>query len=432
MSGSGIIAIMVVVFLILMILKMPIALCLGWASLSYFLLLPDKKFLLLLPKTMFNGVDSFVLMAIPFFLLAGELMNASNITDRLMDFAVKLSGNIRGALAYANIIVSFIFAGITGAAISDVAALGPIEIRAMVKQGYDKPFSAAVTAVSALLGPIIPPSITMVIYGAIMGVSTAGLFAAGFIPGILFALVDFAYVYYISKKRNYPKSDEKITLKGVALSAKEAAFPLAMPIIIIGGILGGIFTPTEAACIAVAYAFLLERFLYKNLKMQDYRKILLKSAVNCSNIFLIIAVAYTFKYILAVLNVPSIIINFVLGISGNKWVILTLVNIALLFIGMFFETGAANILFAPIFGPVMAALGFDPLHFGIIFVVNLCIGLITPPVGLCLYGVSSISGVKLELIIQEILPFIILNITVLFIISYFPQLTLWFPRMLGF
>lgn len=381
---------------------------------------------------MFNGMDSFVLMAIPFFLLAGELMNATEITDRIMDFAEKLTGNIRGALAYANILASFFFAGITGAALSDVAALGPIEMRAMTKQGYDKPFSAAVTAASALLGPIIPPSITMVIYGAIMGVSTAGLFAAGFVPGVLFCLVDFAYVYYISKKRNYPKSDEKRTLRGIMISTKEAAFPLATPIIIIGGILGGIFTPTEAACIAVAYAFILERFVYKNLKMKDYKEILLRTAISCSNIFLIIAVAFTFKYILAVLNIPSLIINFLLQISNNKWVIITLVNFALLVVGMFFETGAANILFAPIFGPVMVAMGFDPLHFGIVFVVNLCIGLITPPVGLCLYAVSTISDVKLELIIKEIMPFIILNIAVLFIITYFPQLTLWFPRLLGF
>lgn len=430
--GSEVIVVMVVVFAILLILNMPIALCLGWASLSYFLLLPDKKFLLLLPKTMFNGIDSFVLMAIPFFLLAGELMNASEITDRIMNFAEKISGNIRGALAYANIIASFFFAGITGAAVSDVAALGPIEINAMVKQGYDKPFSAALTAASSLVGPIIPPSITMVIYGAIMGVSTAGLFAAGLVPGVLFCLVDFLYVYYIAKKRNYPKSEERRTLKGIMYSAKEAAFPLATPIIIIGGILGGIFTPTEAACVAVAYAFVLEKFVYKKLSIEDYRGLLLTSAVKCSNIFLIIAVAYTFKYILAVLNVPSIIINFLLGISENRWIIITLVNFVLLFIGMFFETGAANILFAPIFGPVMVALGFDPLHFGIVFVVNLCIGLATPPLGLCLYGASSISGVKLEVIAKEILPFIILNIFVLFLITYFPRLTLWFPRMLGF
>ncbi|MBA7573524.1 Sialic acid TRAP transporter large permease protein SiaM [subsurface metagenome] len=411
---------------------MPIALCIGRTPLGYFLLFSDKRFLYLLPQTMFSGMDSFVLMAIPFFMLAGELMNASGITDRIMNFAEKISGNIRGALAYANIIASFFFAGITGAAVSDVAALGSIEIPAMVKQGYDKPFSAAVTAASSLVGPIIPPSITMVVYGSIMGVSIAGLFAAGFLPGILFCLVDFIYVYYISKKRNYPKSEERRTLKGVVNSAKGAAFALATPIIIIGGILGGIFTPTEAAGVAVFYAFALERLIYKKLDIKDYKKLLLASAVTCSKIFLIIAVAYTFKWILATLNVPAMIINFMMGISDNKWVAITLVNVILIFVGMFFETGAANILFAPIFGPVMVALGFDPLHFGIVFIINLCIGLATPPLGLCLYGACSISGVNLEEISREIFPFIILNIGVLCIITYFPALTLWFPRMLGY
>jgi len=344
---------------------------------------------------MFNGMNSFVLMAIPFFLLAGELMNSSGITDRIMAFAEKISGNIRGALAYANIIASFFFAGITGAAVGDIAALGPIEINSMVKQGYDKPFSAAVTAASSLVGPIIPPSITMVIYGAIMGVSTAGLFAAGLVPGILFCLVDFIYVFYISKKRNYPKSEEKKTLKDILLATKYASPALLTPIIILGGILGGIFTPTEAACIAVVYAFLLEKLTYKKLYLKEYKELLLTTAVKCSNIFLIIATASILKYILAILNVPLIIINFLTVISTNKWVIITLVNISLIIVGMFFETGAANILFAPIFGPVMVKLGFDPLHFGIVFVVNLTIGLVTPPLGLCLYGSASISGVKL-------------------------------------
>ena len=432
MGPEAILLIMLAVFVILMALNMPIALSMGYSSLIYFLLIADKKYLVLIPMTMFNGMDSFVLMAIPFFLLAGEIMNASGITDKIMNFAEKISGNIRGALAYANILASFFFAGITGAAVSDVAALGPIEINSMVKQGYDKPFSAAVTAASSIVGPIIPPSITMVIYGAIMGVSTAGLFAAGFVPGILICLVDAFYVYYISKKRNYPKSEERRTFKDIYSATKDALPALLTPVIILGGILGGVFTPTEAACIAVVYAFLLEKLLYKKLVLIEYRDLLLSTAVKLSNIFLIIAVAFTLKYVLAILNVPSIIINLLTGISNNKWVIITLVNLALLVVGMFFETGAANVLFAPIFGPVMVKLGFDPLHFGIVFVVNLCIGLVTPPIGLCLFGVASISETKLEEIAREILPFIILNIGVLFVITYFPNLTLWFPRILGF
>jgi TRAP-type transport system large permease protein len=427
------ISIILIVFAVFLILGMPIAICMGWATLIYFLMLPTTKFILMLPSGMFQGIDSFVIMAVPFFILAGEFMNAFGITDRLMKFAEEIGGNIRGSLAYANILGSFLFAGITGAAVSDVAALGSIEIPAMEKQGYDKPFAAALTAASSLVGPIIPPSIIMVIYGSIMGVSIAGLFAAGIIPGVLFCFVDFSYVYFISKKRNYPIRPERTTLKGILLATRSSAFALFMPIIIIGGILGGIFTPTEAATVAAVYAFILGITIYRNrFSLKTLKECLLNAGVKSSYIFLIIAVAVAFKWVLAVLNIPTHIITLLTSISTNKWVIITMVNLFFLFVGMFFETGAACILFGPIFAPIMVKMGFDPLHFGIVMVVNLCIGLCTPPLGVCLYGACSISGVTLEEISKEVLPFVVLNIMVLAFITYLPGVALWLPRLIGF
>ena len=428
----SVIVIILIVFAVCMMAGMPIAIGMGWASLAYFLTLPSSKFILMLPAGMFQGIDSFVLMAVPFFMLSGELMNLCGLTDRLMRLADEVAGNIRGSLAYANMIGSFLFAGISGAAVSDVAALGSIEIPAMTKQGYDEPFAAAITATSSLVGPIIPPSIIMVIYGSIMGVSIAGLFAAGILPGLLFLVIDFAYVAWLSKRRNYPKRNEPNSLRRIGRAAGESSLALIMPLIIIGGILGGVFTPTEAAVVAVFYALFVGGVIYKKLDVRSLGMSLLNAGIKSSYIFLIIATAISFKWVLSVLNVPTQVLTFLETVSQNKWVVIALVNLFFLFVGMFFETGAAVILFAPIFAPAMINLGFDPLHFGIIMIVNLCIGLCTPPLGVCLYAACSISNVKLEEISREALPFILHYIVILAFITYFPGLTLWLPRAFGF
>jgi tripartite ATP-independent transporter DctM subunit len=427
----SVVVIILAVFAVCMLLSMPVAISMGWAALVYFLMLPSYKFILMLPQGMFQGIDSFVLMAVPFFMLAGELMNVCGLTDRLMHLAHVLAGNIRGSLAYANMIASFLFAGISGAAVSDVAALGSIEIPAMKKQGYDAPFAAAVTACSSLVGPIIPPSIIMVIYGSIMGVSIAGLFAAGIVPGLLFLFIDFAYVGWISKRRNYPKRKTPSSLREIGKATWQSSMALFLPVIIIGGILGGIFTPTEAAVVAVFYALALG-VIYRKLDLHSLGQSMLTAGIKSSYIFLIIAVAIAFKWVLSILNIPTEVLNLLTSVSENKWVVITLVNAFFIFIGMFFETGAAVILFGPIFAPAMILLGFDPLHFGIIMIVNLCIGLCTPPLGVCLYAACSISGVRLEEISKEATPFILHYLVVLAIITYFPAVALWLPRALGF
>jgi TRAP-type transport system large permease protein len=419
-------------FFVLMMLGMPVAVSMGCSALLYFLLQGNEYFFLQLARGMYNGIDNFVLMAVPFFMLAGELMNACGLTDRILRLADELAGKVRGSLAYANMIASFLFAGISGAAVSDVAALGSIEIPAMTKQGYDEPFAAAITATSSLVGPIIPPSIIMVIYGSIMGVSIAGLFAAGILPGVLFLFVDFVYVGWLARRRNYPKRPHPTSFRKIAVATRDSTLALIMPIIIIGGILGGVFTPTEAATVAVFYAFFLGLVIYRKLNFNNIWHCLLQAGVKSSYIFLIIAVAISFKWVLSILHVPTTLLHVLQGISDNQWVVITLVNIFFIFIGMFFETGAAVILFGPIFAPAMINLGFDPLHYGIVMIVNLCIGLCTPPLGVCLYAACSISNVKLEEISREALPFILHYIVVLAIITYFPGLTLWLPRAFGF
>jgi tripartite ATP-independent transporter DctM subunit len=420
------------IFFLCMLLGMPVALAMGWSTLAYFLMQGNPYFYLQLARGMYNGIDNFVLMAVPFFMLAGELMNLCGLTDRIMHLADELAGKVRGSLAYANMIGSFLFAGISGAAVSDVAALGSIEIPAMVKQGYDEPFAAAITATSSLVGPIIPPSIIMVIYGSIMGVSIAGLFAAGILPGLLFLFIDFVYVGWLARKRNYPKREHPTSIRKIAGATRDSALALIMPFIIIGGILGGIFTPTEAATVAVFYAFILGLVVYRKLNVTKVWNALLHAAVKSSYIFLIIAVAISFKWVLSILQLPASILELLQGVSDNKWIVITLVNIFFIFIGMFFETGAAVILFGPIFAPAMATLGFDPLHFGIVMIVNLCIGLCTPPLGVCLYAACSISDVSLEQISKEATPFILHYLGVLCIITYFPAVTLWLPRLFGY
>lgn len=431
MDPQTIMVIILATFSICLVIGIPIAICIGVATLAYFLMNPSaSNFILMLPSGMFQGIDSFVIMAVPFFMLAGELMNSSKVTDRLMVLADVMVGRIRGSLAYANFIASFLFAGISGAAVSDVAALGSIEIPAMKKQGYDEAFSAAVTVASSLVGPIIPPSIIMVVYGSTMGVSIALLFAAGILPGLLMLIFTCGYVYWMSKRRNYPVRPDKVSLRAKAVALKESSLALLMPTIIIGGILGGVFTPTEAATVAIFYALFLGIFVYRELTPRKIIQCVLNAAVSSSSIFLIIAVSIAFKWVLSILNVPTLLLDLLQTISTNKWVVITVLNAFFLIVGMFLEPGAAIILLGPIFAPAMQTLGFDPLHFGIIMVFNMCVGLATPPVGLCLFTACSITkNTTLEKLSREMMPFIGIYLAILGLIIYFPNIALWLPRI---
>lgn len=414
-------------FISFLFLGIPIAFVLGLTSFVA-LLYSGNIPLLLMPKEMFSGTDSFPLLAVPFFMLAGNLMNAGGITKRLINFCNILLGYVRGGLALVNIVASMFFAGITGAAVADTSALGSILIPAMVKEKYGKDFSAAVTAASSTVGPIIPPSIPMVILGTVGELSVGALFLAGVVPGILMGLSFLVVAYVISVKRDYPQEKMK-SIKEFFFGLKDALLALLMPAIIMGGILGGIFTPTEAAVVAVFYAFTVSFVVYREIRWKDLPKVLIDSVVTTSIIMFVIANSAIFGWILANQQVPQAVAQIFLSISNNKWVILFLLNIFLLFVGTFMETTASLIILTPILFPLAVKVGVDPIHFGLVMVLNLVIGLITPPLGVCLFIACSIAKITLEQIVRAILPFLIAAIAILFIVTYIPQLSLWIPQM---
>jgi len=385
----------------------------------------------LVPQRYFAGVDMFTLMAMPFFILAGEIMNKTGITTRLVKFSNVLVGHLQGGLAHANILASVFFAGITGAAVSDTAAIGSMLIPAMVEEGYDKDFSAAVTASSSIIGPTIPPSNIMVIYGAFMQVSIAGLFLAGVLPGLLIAAVLMVMTARISKKRGYPVGERRATLKEILVAFKESFVALLMPVIILGGILSGVFTPTEAAAVAVAYSMFIGFFVFRSLSVKDLWPIFLKMARTTGVVFLVIAAASILGWVLTMEQIPEKVATLMLSISTNKWIIMGMILVLLLFVGMFMDIAAALIILGPILHPLAVDIGFDPLHFGIIMVLALNIALMTPPVGACLFVACGISRLTIEQLSREIFPFIIMVVIALLIVTFIPGISLFLPRLMG-
>jgi len=421
-----------IIFFALLVLGVPIGFTLGLAGLSGLYLMGSGVGLFsMAPLQYFSGLNMFTLMAMPFFILAGELMNKGGITTRLVHFAKILAGNVRGGLAHSNIIASVFFAGMTGAAVSDTAAIGTMLIPAMVEDGYDADFSAAVTAASSIIGPTIPPSNMMVIYGSLMNVSIAGLFAAGFLPGLVLAGLLMLMTTFISFRRGYPKG-LKTTFKEKLLGFRNAIIPLLMPVIILGGILTGIFTPTEAAAVAVLYALVIGFFVLKTLSLKDLAPMLIKTARITGVVFLIIGAAGILSWVLAINQVPQAIAAFLLETTGNPKLILLLILILMLIVGMFMDIAAALIILGPILHPIAVGIGMDPIHFGIVMVLSLNIALMTPPVGACLFVACSISKISLAQLSKAIWPYIIMEVAALFIIAYIPEISLLLPRLLGF
>ncbi len=423
---------LIVVFFAALVLGIPIGFTIGITGLlGLYLMGHDVAMFTMAPLQFFSGLDMFTLMAMPFFILAGEIMNKTGITTRLVKFSNILVGHWRGGLAHANIMASIFFAGMTGAAVSDTAAIGTMLIPAMEEDGYDLDFSASVTAASSIIGPTIPPSNMMVIYGSLMNVSIAGLFAAGFMPGLLLGGLLMVLSAIISIKRGYPKS-KKTTFKEKLIGLKEAIIPLLMPIIILGGILSGIFTPTEAAAVAVAYALVIGFFVLKSLKLSDLPPMFINTAKITGIVFLIIGTASIVSWVLAINQVPQAIADYLLSITGNPHVVLLLIIILMLIVGMFMDIAAALIILGPILHPIAVSMGMSPIHFGIIMVLSLNIALMTPPVGACLFVVCSITKLKLGEISRAIVPFIIVEVITLFIIAYVPVISTFIPNLLGF
>ncbi|MEX1299395.1 MAG: TRAP transporter large permease [Desulfotignum sp.] len=418
------------VFLATMVLGFPVAFCLGITSLVV-LIVGDVP-LLLIAQRMFTGIDSFPLMAVPFFVLAGELMNRGGTTRRLIDFANVLVGRIPGGLAHTNILASMFFGGISGSAVADAAAMGTILVPGMTRKGFPAGFSAAVTAASATMGPIIPPSILMVLMGVTTGLSIGGLFAAGIVPGLLLGLSMMGLSFFMAVRYGFPRESFPLS-PGIIFKEFIKAFPaLLAPIIILGGILGGIFTPTESAAVAVFYAFILGRFIYKELSFKDLVQIFVESGTTTAVLLLIIGMANIFSWILTSEQIPTRIAGAMTALTDNPYVILMIINVFLLFIGMFLEGGAAIIILAPTLLGVTSALGIDPLHFGLVMVLNIAVGLLTPPLGVCLFVVCGVTGISLGRITRAIVPFLALEMAVLILVTYIPSVILWIPGLLGY
>ena len=413
-------------FAVCLILGAPVGIALALASTAY--LYAADIDLSVVAQFTYAGMDSFVLLCIPGFVLAGNLMNGGGITDQIVRFGNSLVGHVRGGLGLANVTGSMIFAGISGTAVAETASIGAVMIPAMRKSGYDAPFAAAVTAAASTVGPIIPPSVPMIIVGTLTGLSVGKMFLAGAVPGLLLGAGMMLTVYLLSRRRGYPKG----TWQGfgeVLRSSRAAFWALLMTALILYGIVGGVFTPTEASIVAAIYAFVVGLFVYKGFGLRDLPGIVLESAIGSGALILLVGFANVFGWILTSEQIPQAIAQAMLSVTDNKYLILLMVNVLLLIVGTFMETIAALIILFPPLLAVAQAVGIDPIHFAIVVVLNLMIGLTTPPVGVCLFVAANIANVSLGAISRAIVPFLICNLLILLLVSYVPWISLWLPSL---
>lgn len=423
--------IVAIIFFGLMLIGVPVGYVLGIAGIVGIMQIGGEQFLSMAPKRFFAGLDLFPFLAMPFFILAGEIMNRSGITHKLVGFADALVGYLRGGMAHSNMLASVMFAGLSGAATADAAAFGNTLVPAMVKKGYTRPFACAVTAAGSIIGPTIPPSSLMVVYGSLMGVSIAGLFAAGILPGLLICLACMSLIAAFGRRWNLPKSDSRPSLIRIFKSFRESILALIMPVIILGFILGGITTPTEAASIAVAYALVLGGLVYRTLSWQDIYEMLARTALITGVVFLIIASASILGWWMTFEQIPQAIAAGFLSISENPTAIIGMILVLLLGIGLFMDINAALIILAPVLAPLTFSIGMDPVHAGIMIVLALNISLMTPPVGACLFVLASVTGESVEAITKSLWPFLLVEVLVLVMVAFWEDLTLLGPRLLG-
>ncbi|MEQ3707784.1 MAG: TRAP transporter large permease [Tateyamaria sp.] len=453
----------------------------------------QEKDITLLYRNVYNGMDSFPLMAIPFFMLAGEMMNKGGITIRLVQFSQALMGHLRGGLAQVNVLSSILFAGLSGSAVADTSALGSMLVPAMEKEGYTRRYAAAITAASSVIGPIIPPSGIMIIYAYVMGESVAALFLAGIVPGILVGVGLMVMIRMTADRYDLPAA-KRVEFDGVELKplekwtsfvlvrlniglliwavaplpagsaamqwatlagsiavahalmlslrtmvssefrtiCKRAIVPLQTPVLILGGILGGVFTPTEAAAVAVAYAVFVAFFVLRTMRLSDLPDILSRAGLTSAIVLLLVGAAMAFKTVVSLSYAPQILADYILTLSENPLILLFLINLLLFIVGMFLDAGPAIIILGPILAPIFTDLGVDPIHFAIIMSVNLTVGLATPPMGLVLFVAAAVSQEKVETIAKAILPFLAVEIAVIFLITYVPAISMTIPRLTGF
>jgi tripartite ATP-independent transporter DctM subunit len=419
-------------FAILILIGTPIAFVLGLAGVLALLTTTGRTLLLLVPQQIFSGMDSFVLMAIPFYCLAGELMNVLGISERIVKMANALVGHLKGGLGHVNVLDSVMFAGISGSAVADVAGLGTIIVPAMTRSGYSRPYAAALTAATSVAGPTIPPSIPMVVYGSIVGASVAALFAAGILPGLLMAASMMIANHIISSRRGYQAHGGGFSWARFWDALRDGLLAMIMPLIIVGGILGGVFTPTEAAAVAVGYALLVGGLVFRTLNFKVLAKALRKTVYTTGVSLLLVAMGGILSWVLASERVPVLFADFIMSISNSKTVFMLLTCVLLLIVGCFMDLTAAIIILAPILTPVATRLGINPIHFGVVLVMGLNIGLVTPPVGAVLFITCSVARERLENIVREIWPFLVCMVATLLVVALSSNFSLAVPRWLGF
>jgi C4-dicarboxylate transporter DctM subunit len=413
----------------LFILRVPIAFALGISSMVG-LYVSDISFVVIAQKII-SGVDNFALIAVPLFILAGELMTQGGISKRLVHFAQTLFGHLTSGLAIVVVVASIFFSAVSGSAIATTAAIGGMMVPAMLSNGYDKRFTASLIPAAGTIGPIIPPSIIMILYGVMANVSIGDLFLAGFVPGLLMGAGLIAYAYVVGKKRGYKGRDKAAPIKEMLIGFKDAVLALIMPIIIIGGIVGGIFTPTESGVIAVVYALIIGMFVYKEITIKSLPKIFYKSAMTTATILFIIGSASLFTWLITINSIPEQLGGILSTFADNPILLLLVMNVILLIVGTFLDTISALIIFTPLFLPLALEIGVDPVHFGIILAVNLTIGMITPPMGVCLFVATSIAQIKMGQLTKDLVPMLIILIVVLMLITYIPSISLIIPRLFG-
>jgi C4-dicarboxylate transporter DctM subunit len=428
--GEAVLTLVIFAMLVgFMFLGVPVAVSMGLTAVLTFVFLGQEFVLTMVAQRMYSSTTAFTLLAIPFFILAGNLMNTGGITRRVFRFALALVGHFRGGLGHVNVVASMIFSGMSGAAVADAAGLGLVEMEAMTKAGYSPRFSAAITAASSTIGPVVPPSIPFVIYGSITGVSVGKLFLAGCTPGVLMGIAMMIGVYIVSRRRNYPK-ESMASFKELVNSAEEASLALGTPVIIIGGILGGIFTPTEAAVVASVYALFLGLVVYRELTVRDLPRVLWDTLMHTLRVMFIISAAGFFGWLLIHQRIPEQVITGLTALTGSKWGLLMVIIFILLVLGCFLEGIAVLVITIPVFMPLIALYGINDVQFGVIMTLCSMLGLLTPPVGMSLYAVSSISGVPIGPLTREMWPYLLGIFLVLLIMTFFPNFSLWLPNLL--
>ncbi len=420
-------AILIILILIFAAVGIPIAYSLGISSLIT--VVQQGLPLIVIPQKLFAGIDSFPLLAIPFFMLSGDLMNGGGLNKRIIRVANAFLGNLPGSLPIITIVASAFFAAISGSAVATVAAIGGITIPAMIKQGYPDHYAAGIASSASIVGPIIPPSITLIVYGASLQLSISKLFLASAVPGLILSGSFILVAIYQAKKHNFPK-EGKTDWKEKITALKEGFWALMMPVIILGGIFSGLFTPTEAAVVSVVYALIIGLFVYKGFTIKDLPRLLGEAAVSTATIMLILATSKILAWVITVIKLPTMVASAILGLTDSTFLIFMLINFILLIVGCLMEANAAIIILIPILVPIVTQLGMSPITFGVLMTVNLCLGLLTPPVGVCLLLGSQIAGSKFEKAVVSMLPFFVVGIIVLLLVTYVPALTLWLPSLM--